>query len=115
VALFNDWSARDIQSWECQPFASDPAPLPYLDSPDNKAAGGFDIALDVWIQTRAMRQAGHRGDRLSQTNCLDCEPPPVAQVLRVDRQGQVCAPAGLTRGAGVAPLEPIVDAFSTPP
>ena len=103
VALFNDWSARDIQAWEYQPLgpflsknfastvspwivtldalvpfrrpssrvASDPAPLPYLDSLRNRAAGGFDIALEVWIQTRAMRQAGHRGDRLSQSNFLD--------------------------------------------
>ena len=71
VALFNDWSARDIQGWEYQPlgpflsknFAStlspwmvtmealapfrapferpsgDPQPLPYLDSPANRAQG----------------------------------------------------------------------------
>ena len=70
LALFNDWSARDIQAWEYQPlgpflsknFAStlspwiitmdalrpfrspftrpqgDPDPLPYLDSPANRAA-----------------------------------------------------------------------------
>jgi fumarylacetoacetase len=103
VALFNDWSARDIQGWEYQPLgpflsknfastvspwivtldalapfrrpfhraAGDPAPLPYLDSPHNRAAGGIDIALEVWIQTRAMRQAGHGGDSLSQSNFLD--------------------------------------------
>jgi fumarylacetoacetase len=103
VALFNDWSARDIQSWEYQPLgpflsknfastvspwivtmdalapfrrpfhraAGDPAPLPYLDSPHNRAAGGIDIALEVWLQTRAMRQAGHGGDRISHSNFLD--------------------------------------------
>ncbi|MDB5893052.1 MAG: fumarylacetoacetase, partial [Rhodoferax sp.] len=74
LALFNDWSARDIQAWEYQPlgpflsknFAStvspwvvtldalapfrqawhrdpaDPAPLAYLDAPENRAAGAFD-------------------------------------------------------------------------
>ena len=76
VALFNDWSARDIQKWEYVPlgpflgksFAStmspwitplealeparitspqqDPQPLPYLQHP---AKSNFDIALEVYI------------------------------------------------------------------
>lgn len=78
IALFNDWSARDIQSWEyvplgpflaknfastmspwivtmeaLEPFrvpgpAQDPEPLPYL-----KAQGdhSFDIELEVWLET----------------------------------------------------------------
>lgn len=103
MALFNDWSARDIQSWEYQPlgpflsknFAStvspwivtmealapfrrpfqrppeDPAPLPYLDSVLNRTGGAVDVALEVWLQTAGMRQAGHRGDMLSQSNFLD--------------------------------------------
>ncbi|HXF44574.1 MAG TPA: fumarylacetoacetase, partial [Burkholderiaceae bacterium] len=29
----------------------DPQPLPYLDSPANRAHGAFDIALEVWLQT----------------------------------------------------------------
>ena len=103
LALFNDWSARDIQAWEYQPlgpflsksFAStvspwvvtldalapfrtaftrpdtDPQVLPYLDSPANRAQGGFDIELEVWLQTAAMRTAGHAGDRLMQSNYRD--------------------------------------------
>ena len=77
LALFNDWSARDIQAWEYQPlgpflgksFASslgawivpltalepfrtagpvqDPAPLPYLTP---AGPGAFDIQLEVAIQ-----------------------------------------------------------------
>ncbi|SOD91664.1 fumarylacetoacetase [Spirosoma fluviale] len=77
VALFNDWSARDIQRWEYQPlgpflgknFASslaawvlpfddlepfrvagmpqDPTPLPYLQT---SAPGHFDLELAVWLQ-----------------------------------------------------------------
>ena len=90
VALFNDWSARDLQAWEYQPlgpflaksFASsvspwlvtqealapfrapftrpdgDPQPLPYLDSAVNRASGALDIALQVLLQTAAMREAG---------------------------------------------------------
>jgi fumarylacetoacetase len=45
----------------------DPAPLPYLDSAANRAAGAFDIELEVWIQTAAMRAAGHPGERLSRS------------------------------------------------
>lgn len=103
LALFNDWSARDLQAWEYQPlgpflaknFAStlspwvvtlealapfrtpfvrppaDPQPLPYLDSPANRASGALSIELEVWLQTAAMRQAGHAGDRLSQSNYQD--------------------------------------------
>jgi fumarylacetoacetase len=89
LGLVNDWSARDIQTWEYQPlgpflaknFATtaspwvvtvdalapfrapafrraegDPAPLPHLvDAPE---AAGFDIALEVWLTTAAMRAAG---------------------------------------------------------
>ncbi len=103
IALFNDWSARDIQAWEYQPlgpflsknFAStvspwivtmealapfrdafgrpdgDPEPLPYLDSPALRARGAVDISLEVWIQTEAMRAAGHAGDLLSRSNFRD--------------------------------------------
>ena len=103
LALFNDWSARDIQGWEYQPlgpflsknFAStlspwvvtlealapfrapftrpdgDPQPLPYLDSPANRAEGAFDIELEVWLQTPKMREAGSEGERLSTSNYKD--------------------------------------------
>ncbi len=103
LALFNDWSARDIQGWEYQPlgpflsknFAStlspwvvtmealapfrapftrpdgDPQPLPYLDSPANRAEGAFDIELEVWLQTPKMREAGIAGERLSTSNYKD--------------------------------------------
>lgn len=80
LALFNDWSARDIQKWEYVPlgpflaksFAStmspwivtmealepfrvagkkqDPEPLPYLRS---KGARSFNIELEVWLETES--------------------------------------------------------------
>jgi len=89
LCLVNDWSARDIQTWEYQPlgpflaksFATtmspwlvtldalapfrgptpardvdDPAPLPYLDDRDDRAHGAFDIALEVLLTTRRMRE-----------------------------------------------------------
>lgn len=103
LALFNDWSARDIQPWEYQPLgpflsknfastlspwvvtldalapfrvpyqrpAGDPDPLPYLDSKANREAGAFDIMLEVWLQTAAMRAAGSPGERVSRCNYRD--------------------------------------------
>ena len=100
VALFNDWSARDIQGWEYQPlgpllsknFAStlspwvvtlealapfrapftrpegDPQPLPYLDSAENRAHGGFAITLEVLLQTARMRAEGIAPMVLSRTD-----------------------------------------------
>ena len=48
-----------------------PEVLPYLDSAANREHGGFDIELEVWLQTAAMRAAGHAGDRLMQSNYRD--------------------------------------------
>jgi fumarylacetoacetase len=59
------------------PFAraeGDPQPLPYLDSldsPANRSEGGFDIALEVWLQTARMRQDGQDAQRLMQSNFKD--------------------------------------------
>jgi fumarylacetoacetase len=49
----------------------DPAPLPYLDSPDDRAAGAFGITLEVWLQTAAMRAAGRPATRLMHSNFRD--------------------------------------------
>jgi fumarylacetoacetase len=51
--------------------AGDPAPLHYLDSPDNRAAGAVDIALEVWLSTPGMRNAGLPPQRLMQSNFRD--------------------------------------------
>ena len=56
------------------PFArppGDPAPLPYLDAADDRAAGAFDIVLEVWLQTAAMRTAGAAPTRLMRSNFRD--------------------------------------------
>ena len=104
LTLLNDWSARDIQSWEYQPLgpflaknfattispwvvtlealapfrvafgerpAGDPAPLPYLDSAQNRGAGGVDMQLEVLILTKKMRAAGMSAAHLSTSNFKD--------------------------------------------
>jgi fumarylacetoacetase len=87
LCLLNDWSARDIQSWEYQPLGpflaksfattispwvvtmealapfrapafqradSDPDPLPYLNSPDDRRQGGIDLTLEVYLRSEQM-------------------------------------------------------------
>lgn len=51
--------------------AGDPQPLPYLDSPDNRAAGAFDIALSVLLRTPAMRERGEAPVPISRSNFRD--------------------------------------------
>ncbi len=51
--------------------AADPQPLPYLDSPENRESGGFDIKLEVMIATEQMRQQNLTPFRLSASNTKD--------------------------------------------
>ncbi len=104
LCLVNDWSARDIQSWEYQPlgpflaksFATtvspwvitaealapfrvpatarapgDPRPLPYLLDAQDQQRGGFDVTVDAYLQTAAMRGADCAPHRLSRGSLRD--------------------------------------------
>ncbi|WP_284619387.1 fumarylacetoacetase [Aquabacterium humicola] len=51
--------------------AGDPQPLPYLDSEANRASGGLDLVLEVWLQTAAMREAGLPHQKLMASNFRD--------------------------------------------
>jgi len=48
--------------------ADDPQPLPYLDTPDNRAQGAMDVQLEVLLQTLAMREQGLPAARLTRTS-----------------------------------------------
>jgi fumarylacetoacetase len=100
LCLVNDWSARDIQSWEYQPlgpflaksFATtispwivplaalapyrvpvraraegDPRPLPYLKS-DREEGAGIDLTLEVYLESKKMREAGIPPQQISTGN-----------------------------------------------
>jgi fumarylacetoacetase len=43
----------------------DPEPLPHLDAPDVRAAGGIDLTLEAWVATSGMRARGEPPVRLS--------------------------------------------------
>jgi len=47
---------------------SDPQPLPYLDSAQQREVGAIDVQLEVCLETEAMRAAGRPGARLSLTS-----------------------------------------------
>jgi len=51
--------------------SDDPQPLAYLDSPELREHGAFDVDLEVFLSTRAMRDAGLPPQRLSQSNMSD--------------------------------------------
>lgn len=51
-----------------QRVAADPQPLPYLDYPQLRGAGGFDIELEVLLETETMRRNGQAPTRLSRSN-----------------------------------------------
>jgi fumarylacetoacetase len=49
----------------------DPQPLAYLAHEDDRAHGGIDLRLEVSLRTRAMRERGEGGVRLSHSNLRD--------------------------------------------
>ena len=51
--------------------ANDPQPLPYMDSEANRAAGGFDIKVEVHIASAKMREQGMDPVHLSTGNFKD--------------------------------------------
>jgi fumarylacetoacetase len=58
-----------LEPFRCPAYArpaGDPRPLPYLFDEHDQAAGGFDVTLEVWLQSAAMRQRGQSPLRLSQ-------------------------------------------------
>ncbi len=61
--------------------AADPAPLPYLDSPANRAGGALDIQLEVLIQTPRMAQAGETPTRLTRGGSREAAYWTVAQLI----------------------------------
>jgi len=104
LCLLNDWSARDIQTWEYQPLGpflaksfatsispwvvtldalkpfrvpsrarppADPEPLTYLRDLTDTATGGFDITLEVYLSTPAMRDSDIAPALLSRGNFAD--------------------------------------------
>ena len=80
--------------------AGEPQPLPYLDSGDNRAHGAFDVGLEVWLQTAAMREAGHAGERIATSNFADAAYWSVAQLVTHHTVGGCALNSGDLFGSG---------------
>jgi fumarylacetoacetase len=61
--------------------ADDPQPMSYLTSEANSASGAINIALEVWLQTKAMLDAGQGASKLSQSNFADSSYWTLAQLV----------------------------------
>ena len=79
--------------------AGDPQPLPYLDSAANRERGQIDIALQVLIQTEAMRAQGLPPAELSRSNFRDAYWS-VAQMLAHHSSGGCNLQTGDLLGTG---------------
>ena len=139
LCLLNDWSARDVQTWEYQPlgpflaknFAStispwlvtsdallpfrtaqaprpdgDPAPLPYLYDLSDQTNGAYDIALECWISTTAMRTAGHAPFQISRSNLQHLYWTPAQLVAHHTMNGCNLRPGDLLGSGTVSGPEP---------
>lgn len=127
LCLLNDWSARDMQSWEYQPLgpflaksfattispwivsmealapyrfpaaprpSDDPAALAYLRLPD-PANAGFNITLEVFLQTKQMQDSGTPPVQLSKANLRDLYWTPAQLVTHHTSNGCNLRPADL--------------------
>ena len=59
----------------------DPAPLPYLHSAANAAAGAIDLQLEVWLHTARAREAGEPPVRLSRSDWANAAYWTLAQLV----------------------------------
>ncbi|MFN2462061.1 MAG: fumarylacetoacetase [Candidatus Velthaea sp.] len=131
--LLNDWSARDMQSWEYQPlgpflsksFATsispwlvsldalepfrvdnreqDPPPLPYLRTSERWA---YDIALEVRLQSRRMRAADMPPATVARTNFRAMYWHLAQQLAHLTSNGSIVRPGDLCGSGTVSGSQP---------
>jgi len=133
MCLVNDWSARDIQAFEYQPlgpflgksFATsvgpwlisfealaphrvrpaeqDPPVSEYLRATE---PWGFDLQLEVWLQSAAMRSRGLEPVRLSETGFGDMYWTPAQQLAHLTVNGASTSPGDLFASGTVSGPHP---------
>jgi fumarylacetoacetase len=133
ICLVNDWSARDLQSFEYQPlgpflgksfatsvspwlvsFAAlepfrvtpprqDPPPAAYLRTDEPWA---FDLHLEVWLASEAMRDAGEAPVRITHASFADMYWTPAQQFAHLTVNGAGTAPGDLFASGTVSGPRP---------
>jgi fumarylacetoacetase len=86
--------------------ADDPAPLPYLDSDAERASGAYDIVLEVWLSTSAMRAQGLPPHRVSRGNARDLYWTPAQLIAHHASNGCNLRPGDLLGTGTVSGAEP---------
>ncbi len=61
--------------------SNDPQPMPYLASEANSRSGAINMTLEVWLQTKAMANAGMAATKLSTSNFADASYWTLAQLV----------------------------------
>lgn len=133
LVLVNDWSARDIQAWEYQPlgpflgksFATsispwvvtlealepfktpapkqEPQPLPYLRAAED---WNYDIALEMDLQTRAMRERGVAAEVISRSNYQSLYWSMSQQLAHATSNGATISPGDLFASGTISGNKP---------
>ena len=86
-----------------QPFTrpeGDPAPLPYLDSAQQRASGAIDIGLEVHLQTAAMAERGQTPARIARSNFASAAYWTIAQLVAHHTVGGCNLQSGDLLGTG---------------
>ena len=73
----------------------DPQPLPHLDSEANRARGGIDLTLEVYLSSAQMRSEGHEPVRLSHGSFVDLYWTPAQMITHHASNGCPLQPGDL--------------------
>ncbi len=133
MCLVNDWSARDVQAYEYQPLgpflgksfatsmsawlvsfdalapfrvpsvSQDPPPAAYLTTSEPWA---FDLHLEVWLDSAAMRSAGDPPVCISRTGFADMYWTPAQQLAHLTVNGAAVRPGDLFASGTVSGATP---------
>ncbi len=80
--------------------ADDPQPLPYLQCDTNRNQGAFDVQLEVWLQTAAMRERGLPAHCISRSGFAQAAYWTVAQMVAHHTVGGCALRPGDLLGTG---------------
>lgn len=133
LCLVNDWSARDIQAYEYQPLgpflgksfatsvspwlvslealepfrvASPPQTPPPADYLTTDEHWGFDLHLEVWLDSAAMRADGRPPVCISETGFADMYWTPAQQLAHLTMNGASTEPGDLFASGTVSGPDP---------
>lgn len=84
----------------------DPEPLDYLADPNDRAAGGFDVQVEVLLSTEAMRAAGLAPHPLSRGSLLDLYWTPAQMIAHHTSNGCPLRPGDLLASGTVSGPSP---------